>query len=319
MNRRERRQPLDAFHLAAHAGSEASFAEGSHAVIASTGSLLVRTEELASRLGAPRLRIVDIRGSIKPPTAPKPWYAPKREAYVESHLPGAVFVDWTEDIVEPTAPVHMALAGPERFKQLMERLGIGDDAEIVVYDDTGGLAPRLWWALNYYGHPDVRVLDGGWTKWVAEGRPVTSSVPEPTPAVFTPRVQPGWRADTAAVKTAILGASAVVVDCRSPEEWRGEIGRGERAKGRIPGALNLPSSWMLEGEHRTWRAPEEIRDLCARQGITSDRPVITYCNAGVSAAVGLFALKLAGYASVANYAGSWYEWESDPANPVDRG
>ncbi len=253
-----------------------------------------------------------------PPSAPKPHYAAKRDAYLEAHVPGAVFVDWTEDIIEPAAPVHMTLAGPERFKALMERLGIGDEAEVVAYDDSGGLAPRLWWALNYYGHDRVRILDGGWNKWVAEGRPVSADRPSPKRVVFTPRVQPGWRASISEVKDAIKGSGPVLVDCRSPEEWRGEIGRGER-KGRIPRSSNVPSAKALEGEFRTWKRPEEIRALYEGAGITPERPVITYCNAGVSAAVGLFALRLAGFSAVTNYAGSWYEWESDPGNPIEEG
>jgi thiosulfate/3-mercaptopyruvate sulfurtransferase len=281
-------------------------------------SPLAETAWLAEHLGEPGLCIVDIRGSIKPPTAPKPHYSAKREQYLQSHIPGAVFVDWTADIIEPTAPVHMALAGPERFAALMERLGIGDDSDVVVYDDSGGLAPRLWWALNYYGHSRARVLDGGWSKWVAEGRPVTAAAPAPPRAVFTPRIQAGWRAETGMVRAAMKASGVVLVDCRSPEEWRGEIGRGEQT-GRIPGSRNVPSVQALEGDFRTWKRPEEIRALYAKAGITPDVPVITYCNAGVSASVGLLALKLAGFPSVSNYAGSWYEWESDPANPTERG
>ena len=284
----------------------------------SRAELLVDTAWLADHLGDSHLAIADIRGSIKPPTAPKPQYAAKRDAYLEAHIPGAVFVDWTEDIIEPTAPVHMTLAGPERFKALMERLGVGDEANVVVYDDTGGLAPRLWWALNYYGHPQVRILDGGWNKWIAEGRPVTALVPSPTRVTFTPRIEKGWRASIAEVKDAIKGSGSLLVDCRSPEEWRGEIGRGEQ-KGRIPGSTNIPSVKMLEGELRTWKRPEEIRALYEAAGVTGERPVITYCNAGVSASVGLFALRLAGFSNVTNYAGSWYEWESDPGNPIEQG
>ncbi len=285
--------------------------------IPSRASLLVETSWLAEHLGDPQLSIVDIRGSIKPPTAPRPHYAAKHEAYREAHIPGAVFIDWTEDIIEPRAPVHMTLAGPARFKALLERLGIGDETEVVVYDDSGGLAPRLWWALNYYGHDRVRLLDGGWNKWVGEGRAVTAAPPAPRPAVFTPRVQPAWRADAAEVKAAKKEARIAVVDCRSPEEWRGEIGRGEQ-KGRIPGSRNVPSVQVLEGEFRTWKRPEEIQRLYAGAGVTPDLSVITYCNAGVSASVGLLALKLAGFDNVSNYAGSWYDWESDPANPIDR-
>ncbi len=280
--------------------------------------LLVETEWLAGHLRDPALRIVDIRGIIRPPDAPKPWYLPQIEAYRQSHISGAVFVDWTEDIVEPAAPVPMTLAGSERFKALMERLGIGDPHTVVVYDDTGALAPRLWWALNYYGHPEARLLNGGWTKWVAEGRPVSAEISKYPPAVFTPRVRPEWRAGAAEVRVLLNDSGVALVDCRSPKEFLGEIGRGER-KGRIPGAVNVPVGRFLDPEKKTWKDPTEIRKLFEAAGVTPDHRVITYCNAGVSASVGLFALKLLGYRNATNFAGSWYEWEADPANPTQVG
>ncbi len=281
-------------------------------------ALLVETDWLARRLTDPQIRVVDIRGIIKPPDAPKPWYLAQHEAYRQSHIPGAGFVDWTEDIVEPTSPVHMTLAGPGRFKACMERLGIGDGHLVVIYDDTGTIAPRLWWALNYYGHAEVRLLDGGWTKWIAQGRPVTADLPRHLPAVFTPRVQPQWRVGTAEVKAAMRDREAVLVDCRSHKEFVGEIGRGER-KGRIPGAVNVPVGRFLDPHQKTWKDPQEIRKMFDAAGVTPDQRVITYCNAGVSASLGLFALKLLGYSKAANFAGSWYEWEAEPANPVETG
>jgi thiosulfate/3-mercaptopyruvate sulfurtransferase len=284
----------------------------------SRDSLLAETEWLASPQGDPHLRVVDIRGVIKPPAAPKPWYLAQPEAYRQSHIPGAVFVDWTDDIVEPAAPIHMTLAGPARFRGLMERLGIGDGHLVVVYDDTGTLAPRLWWALNYYGHPAVCILNGGWTTWVAEGLPVTAHLPSHPPAIFTPRVEPGWRVGTDEVGVATGDPGVVLVDCRSPKEFTGEIGRGER-KGRIPGAVNVPVGRLIDPERKTWKDPLEIRKIFEAQGVTRDRRVITYCNAGVSASVGLFALKLLGYPRAANFAGSWYEWETNPANPAQTG
>lgn len=281
-------------------------------------SLLVETDCLAGHLNDPRLRVVDIRGIIKSPDAPKPWYLAQREAYRQSHIPGAGFVDWTEDIVEPAAPIHMTLAGPARFKALMERLGIGDGDSVVVYDDTGAIAPRLWWALNYYGHSEVRLLNGGWTKWLAEGRPVTAELPRHPPAVFTPRVQPGWRVGSGEVRAAMADRGVALVDCRSPKEFAGEIGRGDR-KGRIPGAVNVPVARFLDAGGKTWKAPQEIREMFEAAGVTPARRVITYCNAGVSASVGLFALRLLGYPHAANFAGSWYEWEAAPANPIETG
>jgi len=277
--------------------------------------LLVETEWLAAHLNDQTIRVVDIRGVIRPPDQPKPWYEANREA----HIPGAVFVDWLHDIVEPGAPVRMTVASPERFAILMSRLGIGDEHTVIAYDDDGcHIAARLWWALNYYGHSSVKLLHGGWTKWVAEGRPVVAEIPAFPPAAFTPKVQPEWRVGSQEVRRALGDHKVKLVDCRSPREFQGEIGRGER-KGRIPGAVNIPIRNLIEGEHKILKPDAELRRIYEAAGITPDKHVITYCNAGVAAAMGLFALKLLGYPTAANFAGSWYEWEHAPENPAEAG
>ncbi len=280
---------------------------------------LVETAWLATHLADPRIRLVDMRGVIRPADAPKPWYLESRDLYAAAHLPGAVFVGWLSDIVEPDAPVRMTPASPERLAALMGRLGIGDEHEVVVYDDEGNhIAARLWWLLNYYGHPAVRLLEGGYPKWVAEGRPVTAEVPQHPQAAFHPRLQAAWRATAADVRRALGDPGVRVVDCRGPRDFRGEVGRGER-KGRIAGAVNVPIADLWEGPHKTWKSDAELRALYERAGVTPDRRVITYCNAGVSASVGLLALKLLGYPAAMNYAGSWYDWERDPENPTETG
>jgi thiosulfate/3-mercaptopyruvate sulfurtransferase len=262
---------------------------------------------------------VDIRGIIRPPDAPKPHYEGNRKVYLEGHIPGAVFVDWTLDIVQPDAPVKMTLAGPERFAALMGRLGIGDRHTVVVYEDGAGqIAARLWWALNYYGHPNVMLLNGGFRKWIGEGRPVTSDLPQHSPETFTPRIQSGWRVGSAEVRAAIGDQGTVLLDVRSAREYRGEVGRGNR-KGHIPGARNLPVSTLVHGEHKTFSSEAELRRAFEAAGVAFDKRVITYCNAGVSASLGLFALKLIGHPDAANFAGSWYDWERDPQNPTETG
>ncbi|HLC20925.1 MAG TPA: sulfurtransferase [Candidatus Methylomirabilis sp.] len=281
--------------------------------------LLTETDWLADHLSDPSLRIVDIRGIIRPPDAPHPHYFGNRSAYLEGHIPGAVFVDWTADITEPGAPVKMTLAGPERFAALMGRQGIGDEHTVVVYEDSAGhIAARLWWALNYYGHPAVKLLNGGFPKWIAEGRSVTATLPHNPPAVFTPKVQPNWRVGSAEVRAAIGDPGAVLVDLRSPTEFHGEIGRGDR-KGRIPGACNVPMATLVSGEYKTLNSEGNLRHAFEGAGVTFDKRAITYCNAGVAAALGLFALKLIGHPGAANFAGSWYEWERDPQNPTETG
>lgn len=281
--------------------------------------LLVETEWLAERLADPSLRIVDIRGIIRPADAPRPHYEGNRRAYLDGHIPGAVFVDWSQDIVQPGAPVKMTLAAPDRFASLMGRLGIGDQHTVIIYEDGGGqIAARLWWVFNYYGHPAARLLNGGFSKWRAEGRPVTTELPSHAPATFTTTIQPGWRAGPADVRAAIDDPRTVIVDLRSPREYHGEIGRGER-KGRIPSARNLPAGNLVSGEYKQIRPDAELRDIVQGAGITPEKQVITYCNAGVSAALGLFVLKLIGHPAAANFAGSWYEWERDSRNPIETG
>ncbi len=283
------------------------------------GDFLVETAWLANRLDDPGIRVVDMRGVIRPADAPKPWYLESRDLYAAAHLPGAVFIGWMTDLVEPDAPVRMTPASPERCAALLGRLGIGDGHLVVAYDDEGGhIAARLWWLLNYYGHPAVRLLDGGYPKWVAEGRPITTEVPRHPAAAFRPRLQPEWRASAADVRRALGDPGVRLVDCRGSRDFRGEIGRGER-KGRIAGAVNVPITGLWEGPHKTWKSAAKLRALYEQAGVTPDRQVITYCNAGVSASVGLLALKLLGYPAATNYAGSWYDWERDPDNPTEVG
>jgi thiosulfate/3-mercaptopyruvate sulfurtransferase len=277
------------------------------------------TQWLGEHLTDPAVRIVDIRGVIRPADRPKPWYLESREEYANDHIPGAVFVGWLTDIVELDAPVKMTAASPRRFAALMGGLGIGDEHLVIAYDDEGNhIAARLWWMLNYYGHPAVRLLDGGYPKWLAEGRPVTGEVPRHPPAAFTARVQPEWRATGEQVRQAIGDPRVRVVDGRGPRDFRGETGRGER-KGRIPGAVNVPIKGFWQGPYNTWKSEAELRAIHEAAGVTPDKRVITYCNAGVSASVGLLALKLLGFPSAANYAGSWYDWERDPRNPAETG
>ena len=143
------------------------------------------------------MRIVDIRGYVRSESLGggrlKATYTGAHDEYVEGHIPGAVFVDWTKDIVDPDGSVKAQIAPPDRFKSAMESLGIGDDTSVIVVDHKDGhLAARLWWALRYYGHEAVAVLDGGYAAWETSGGSLSKDVPEvDTKVVFTPRVQPG--------------------------------------------------------------------------------------------------------------------------------
>ena len=193
----------------------------------------------------------------------------------------------------------------------MGSLGIGDDTHVVVYDNAGSqFATRLWWALTYYGHDRVSVLDGGWKKWTAEDRLTTAEVPAPETTTFTPRPRTGWRADAEAALSASESGEALLLDARDEGQYTGAVVRGEARPGHIPGAKHLHADTLLDPERGLFRTDEEIEQKLREAGVPEDRdePIVAYCNGGVAATVTLFALHRLGYRSLANYDGSWNEW-----------
>src|SRR5918997_289577 len=286
---------------------------------------LVTTDWLEEHLDYPEVRIVDIRGYVKKTDLgegrQRAEYSGAREEYDEAHVPGAVYMDWTRDITDPDNPVPVQIAPPERFAKLVGSLGIGDDTHVVVYDHAGGqFATRLWWALTYYGHDGVSVLDGGWKKWTAEGRPTTSAVPELEPATFTPRPRPEWRKEAKDVLAASERGGAVVLDARDEEQYTGAVARGEGRAGRVPGAAHLHADSLFDPEDGTFRPDEELTERLREAGVPEDKdaPLVAYCNGGVAATVPLFALHRFGYKNLANYDGSWNEWGTREDLPAER-
>ena len=281
-------------------------------------STLVTTAWLEEHLNDPDLRIVELRGAVLPPTAPPPHYYTDREGYESGHIPGAVFVDWQIDIVEPGSPSN-DVASPERFAALMSALGIGNATTVVIYDNAASMfACRMRWALRFYGHESVVVLDGGWDKWRAEGRPVSAEIPQFDRARFVPRVNEGLKASAADILAGIESGTIQVIDVRSPAEF---VGRASRAKfgGHIPSAISLPRSTMVAGD-QTLKSPAALRECFAENGVALDADeTVIYCNSGVSATYGMLALEVVGARNLRLYDGSWKEWGNDPATPKERG
>ncbi len=284
---------------------------------------LARTGWLQDHLEDPDLRVVDIRGYVKKTDLgggrQRAEYLPAREEYDAAHVPGAVFVDWTSDITDPDDPVPAQVAPPDRFAGLMGSLGIGDDTHVVVYDHAGGqFATRLWWALTYYGHDRVSVLDGGWNKWASEDRPTTAEVPNPTPATFTPKQRDGWRKEAPEMLAANEGG-AFVLDARDKGQYTGYVTRGEGRPGHVPGAKHLHADGLF-GPDGTFLSDEELEEKLREAGVPEDREaaVVAYCNGGVAATVPLFALHRLGYRDLSNYDGSWNEWGSREDLPAER-
>lgn len=273
---------------------------------------LVTTAWLAEHLTDDNLRIVDIRGRVIPASEPAPHYFSHHEEYQKSHIPGAVFMDWTSDIVEPGSSTY-DVVNPERYAELMSQSGINDNTMVIAYDDANGMfASRLWWTLLYYGHSQVAVLDGEWQKWIAEGHPTNNELPEITTGTFTPKLD----STILAKRLDIENSNPQLLDVRSPAEFAGTSSRAQRM-GHIPGAVNTPRKTLLSADG-TLKSREELRKMFAELDITENSPdVVVYCNSGVSASYGLLALRAAGINSGRVYDSSWKEWGNEPDTPVE--
>jgi thiosulfate/3-mercaptopyruvate sulfurtransferase len=208
------------------------------------------------------------------------------------------------------------LPDTDRFQTAMRRCGVRGDRAVVVYDQRdASAAARAWWLLGYHGHPDVRVLDGGYDGWVARGFEVTTEVAAPDPGDFTAR--PGHRPLLDAAGAAGVARDGILLDARAPERFRGEVEPVDPVAGHIPGARSAPATGNLAGDGHL-RPPEELRERFAALGVRDDRPVGAYCGSGVVAASELLALEVAGH-DAALYVGSWSDWITDPSRPVATG
>jgi thiosulfate/3-mercaptopyruvate sulfurtransferase len=282
---------------------------------------LVSTAWLESNLRAPTLRIIDVRGEVLPP-GNVPRYRAKAGDYAASHIPGARFLDWTRDIVDAEDRVPMQLASEKVFSEAMARVGVGDESVVVAYDDYNHIfAGRLAWALRYYGHEAAFVLDGGWSRWKAEGRPVSSEAPTSTSATFTARARPHFRRTAEEVSQALGRPDVLMVDARAPDQYVGRSSVARRS-GHIPGARNVHYTKLIDASTGQFLHEAGLARAFAGAGVdVSHLPaeIIVYCNSGVSCTAVLNAFRLLGRDDVSVYDGSWNEWGNDEARPVTVG
>ena len=283
---------------------------------------LIETSELAARLDDPTLRIVDMRGFVRTTEQDgiqHAEYVGVREVYERSHIPGAVYIDWSQDIVDLTDSVEAQIAPPQRFAEAMQHAGIGDEHLVVAYDThpASQFATRLWWALNYYGHDRVVVLNGGLHKWQRENLPMTADMPNFPLATFTPRVQPQLRATAQDVLSLLHKPGVAIIDARDKGQYSGAIRRENGRAGRIPGAINIPREELIDATDGTFRANEALSQVFSAAHVSPSEHIVAYCNGGVAATTVLFSLAMLGYPTLTNYDGSWNEWGSRQDLPVE--
>lgn len=270
------------------------------------------TDWLAERLGAPDIVVVD--GSYYLSTMNRDAQA----EYLAGHIPGAIRFD-IDTVKDADNPLPHMLPRPEVFASHMRKLGIGDGATVVVYDGAGLFAaPRVWWTFRVFGVERVFILDGGFPKWTAEGRPVEEGEVTRRPAHFTARFDAGAVADLGDVRRALDAGAIQVVDARPAGRFSGKDPepRPNLPSGHMPGALNVPfASLIADGRLKT---KDELSAVFSAARVDLGRPIITSCGSGVSAAILGLALDAVGHAAWTLYDGAWAEWGSAPGCPIVR-
>jgi thiosulfate/3-mercaptopyruvate sulfurtransferase len=272
--------------------------------------LLVTTDWVAQRSTVPRIRVVEVDVDTN--------------AYNEGHIPGAIAWSWTTQLADT---VRRDILSKEQLEALLSDSGIADDTTVILYGDNNNwFAAWALWQLKVYGHRDVRIVNGGRKKWIAEGRELTTDVPkyERTSYKASP-ADLSLRAFLPQAQQASRERSSALVDVRSPQEFSGEIlappGLPETCQrgGHIPGARNIP--WgKAANDDGTFKSFDELKALYAAEGIDGTKPVVTYCRIGERSSHSWFVLKyLLGYNNISNYDGSWTEWGNLVGAPVERG
>lgn len=269
-----------------------------------TDGPLINAAELRQRLGD--VTVLDVRYRIGGP--------PGHDEHAAGHVPGAAYVDLDAELAAaPGERGRHPLPDLGDFETAMRRAGVREDRPVVVYDDwEGRAAARAWWLLRFHGHEQVRVLDGGWSAWVTGGGEVSTTTARPEDGDFTAR--PGGMP---VVEADEVLATAVLVDARAPERYRGEVEPIDPVAGHVPGAVNVPTTENVGPDGR-FRSADELRATYAAVGATVGAHVAAYCGSGVTAAHDVLAMEVAGVRA-ALYPGSWSEWVADPGRPVATG
>lgn len=273
---------------------------------------LISVAQLSALLGEATIMIFDCRFTLAEPAA-------GRGAYRQAHIPGAYFADMNQDLSTPHIPGKTGrhpLPAKGDWIARVRSWGLHPGIQVVLYDDNGGAsAARMWWMLQWIGHEKVAVLNGGWQAWMGTNNPVTDVVPAPhAPSTFDYASQrPAARLVSV---EEVNGRAQLLLDARDPSRFRGEVEPIDPVAGHIPGAVCSPFSANLN-PGGAFKTAEELRAKFAAAG-RSEVPVVCYCGSGITACHNILAMRIAGLPMPALYAGSWSEWITDPARPVER-
>ncbi len=276
-----------------------------------TAPPLVTTDWLADHLSAPEIRVVD--GS---------WYLPQMnrnaaQEYEHQHIPGAVFLD-LDAISDQKSPFPHMVPSPEAFSRDVGKLGIANLHHLVIYDGAGLFsAARIWWMFKVMGHEKVSVLDGGLPKWLAEGHRTATSIEKPTEQQFVARPNPTIRREIADIERNLKSRLEQVIDARSRGRFAGTDPepRPELSSGHMPGSLSLPFGELLN-EDGTLKPASDLRQIFEKAGIDLERPIVTTCGSGVTAAILYLALTVLEHPKISLYDGSWSEWAATDGMPI---
>lgn len=273
---------------------------------------LVSSQWLADHLGADELVVVD--ATVLPYTQPngRPGFLSGHESYlINGHLPGAVFADLMEEFSDPEGGYPFTKPSAERFELAAGALGIDNSTTVVIYDAViGQWAARLWWLFHAFGYDTVAVLDGGYAKWIAEGRETDIGHVAPSARAFVAHERPELWVTKADVAAIVNGEAAGALVCGiPPKEFTGEEGNRAR-RGHIPGSHSVPAGRLVDRASNEFLAPAALRETFAP--VLTEERIVTYCNGGIAAAADALALTLVGHRNVAIYDGSLNEWVADP-------
>lgn len=264
--------------------------------------LLAEPDWLWERRDHPSIRLVDCASP---------------DAYGRAHIPGAVGLPVDVWIKEPEGGVHVM--GLEKFAELMSGLGVSDDTTVVTYDDFNTtFATRLWWVLNYYGHSEARVLNGGWDRWLAESRPVSRTEVEPDRGRFTPHPNEDVMCRVGYLKDRYGDPDVQVLNVLPEAYYSGEVNPFENSRvGHIPGSVNIPiEEFMAEEKHGMFKPAGELEAILEKHGISPERETVVHCQAGIRTTLGFFVLKLLGWDRVRAYDAAMAEWANRDDTPL---